>query len=497
MAKQNASRLGKEIKITVAAITVLLGVFGYLLFQRLHGGPQNDDSPPRLAQLSKNSAAGEAPAGPNDVPPAPSARAMAASDWGIADDRWSQVPADDDVGDDYAATSSSSRRSGHEEPLEGSIEPWDADGLADEVDPTQMADEPAELTFPTPPDNGDPFLARDFDRDTTAGENDHQFADNMPGEADVMPGEADVAFDEDYDYEATQSTPGDFYADEYSSEPLMPADDVAISPQPRDEDFEGDPTRTGNAALANHRDRYDPGRGPTVAPAANTANRDAGNRRYGTPTPADSFDAADDSPDRYSSAAPERYRPAAPARDGDYGYREPAGLPQHHAQGFDRTNDRYLIQTADNYWTISKRLYGTGGYFKALYEHNKRAFPRADQLRPGEEISAPSIAVLEQNYPHLCPRPLQTVREPATTTVSSSGRSRRGGRSYTVREGDTLFDIARHELGKAGRWVEIYDLNRAALGDNVDLLRPGTELTLPAPDPADPITRRYDGPVRR
>ena len=31
-------------------------------------------------------------------------------------------------------------------------------------------------------------------------------------------------------------------------------------------------------------------------------------------------------------------------------------------------------------------------------------------------------------------------------------------------EGDTLFNIARYELGKASRWVEIYEFNRDLLG---------------------------------
>ena len=59
-------------------------------------------------------------------------------------------------------------------------------------------------------------------------------------------------------------------------------------------------------------------------------------------------------------------------------------------------------------------------------------------------------------------------------------------------EGDTLFDIARYELGKASRWVEIYEMNREALGKDVDYLIPGTELVLPGESPVrpDPLARR-------
>ncbi|HEY4760147.1 MAG TPA: LysM domain-containing protein [Thermoguttaceae bacterium] len=65
-------------------------------------------------------------------------------------------------------------------------------------------------------------------------------------------------------------------------------------------------------------------------------------------------------------------------------------------------------------------------------------------------------------------------------------------RTYTVDEGDSLYDIARFELGKASRWVEIYDLNRDLLGNDIERLIPGTQIILPEDNSqnADPLTRR-------
>ena len=67
---------------------------------------------------------------------------------------------------------------------------------------------------------------------------------------------------------------------------------------------------------------------------------------------------------------------------------------------------------------------------------------------------------------------------------------------YVVEEGDTLFDIARYELGKASRWAEIYDLNRNQLGSDYDYLAPGTKLMLPdeQTNQADNITARPGSP---
>ncbi len=52
-------------------------------------------------------------------------------------------------------------------------------------------------------------------------------------------------------------------------------------------------------------------------------------------------------------------------------------------------------------------------------------------------------------------------------------------RSYQVRAGESLFDIARYELGSAARWIEIYDLNTATLHDQLESLAGGTRLKIP------------------
>jgi nucleoid-associated protein YgaU len=158
---------------------------------------------------------------------------------------------------------------------------------------------------------------------------------------------------------------------------------------------------------------------------------------------------------------------------------------------------KYVIQPNDSLWIISEKVYGTGGYFKALYEHNRRRLPHADRLVVGTQLEVPPIATLENNYPTLCPKQRKSAVVKARA-VQASTRSRRGSDTYIVAEGDTLFDIARYELGKASRWAEIYELNREVLGDDHDHLAPGTELTLPArSQPADVLTRQNDSRLQR
>jgi len=73
---------------------------------------------------------------------------------------------------------------------------------------------------------------------------------------------------------------------------------------------------------------------------------------------------------------------------------------------------------------------------------------------------------------------------PASRPASGSA-SRTGSRSYTVRPGETVFDIARQQLGKPQRWVEIVEMNPQLFqGGPVSLERipAGTSLLLPAED---------------
>ena len=51
-------------------------------------------------------------------------------------------------------------------------------------------------------------------------------------------------------------------------------------------------------------------------------------------------------------------------------------------------------------------------------------------------------------------------------------------RSYTVKKGDTLSEIAARELGAASRWKEIFEANRQTIA-NPDLIHPGQVLEIP------------------
>lgn len=78
----------------------------------------------------------------------------------------------------------------------------------------------------------------------------------------------------------------------------------------------------------------------------------------------------------------------------------------------------------------------------------------------------------------------QQKQENATITAATKSEAKTStytseqSNTYTVKSGDTLWDIATAKLGSGARWQEIYDLNRDIIS-NPDLIQPGWTLKLP------------------
>jgi len=193
----------------------------------------------------------------------------------------------------------------------------------------------------------------------------------------------------------------------------------------------------------------------------------------------------------YTSAAQHQQGPTSRFPENDAGFGSPRGTGD-----LRNADGEYQVQPNDNYWVISQRLYGSGGYFKALAEHNRGRVPREDRLDVGEVISAPSVLELEKAYPDLCPKPSRRETVRSRGSLVSTRTPYAGGRVYVVEEGDTLFDIARHLLGKASRWVEIYQLNRDLVGDDPSYINSGMQLVVPEDEPAERVTRRPRPPYQ-
>lgn len=214
-----------------------------------------------------------------------------------------------------------------------------------------------------------------------------------------------------------------------------------------------------------HQQWNTPGAAPAADPYATPLERDLQNARtpaYGQPHHATPPPATNDLDAPAAEFAPPQ---------------DEISRHQHHPAHVPTPDGTYAVEPNDSFWTISQKVYGTGGYFKAVQRHNRKPGAGADGLEIGERILVPPVEELEQRYPQLCPK-RRGAPQPGARSLPTSSQGY-GGRVYVVQEGDTLFDIARYELGKASRWAEIYSMNRDQLGSDYNYVAPGTKLMLP------------------
>jgi nucleoid-associated protein YgaU len=76
-------------------------------------------------------------------------------------------------------------------------------------------------------------------------------------------------------------------------------------------------------------------------------------------------------------------------------------------------------------------------------------------------------------------RPKADFSDVESGNSSTASQPSAGGKSYTVRKGDSLSKIAKREYGDAQRWRVIYDANRDTI-QNPDLIQPGQVIQIPS-----------------
>lgn len=429
------SAMGKEIKIGLGVILVLLVVFGAVLYYRL-SGPPSDTTMAQSDQPAKTKTATEK----NSLLAKPAAPAV------------------------VTATAGSSSR---ERPSVADMAGWSGTGGQGSARATQTDNQipSAPATYmPTATAAINPPSADPFQRPTAASTNASYPDATAPSSGGLAGLESD---DPGSPIGSAQAGSGEAFAAQPN--PLRSATDMtAPAPNRR-----GVPDNAGYRCAASSSSQQ------AVDVSTTVQTTTVRQPPAGIDTARPTFRSVPEPMNTY----------AAPAASGEPGSAYAA--PQTPVN-----SGKYVIQPNDSYWTISEQLYGTGAYFQALAEHNRKKVPDENRLRAGDEILTPDLADLEKSYPSLCPKPERRESAPRHLSMVSTP-ARLGGRTYVVQEGDTLFDIARFELGKASRWAEIYEMNRDLLGSDFDHLTPGMQLALPHDQPAGKVTQRPDEVYQR
>ena len=146
------------------------------------------------------------------------------------------------------------------------------------------------------------------------------------------------------------------------------------------------------------------------------------------------------------------------------------------AKGYDDKRFVYTWKSGDSYVSLATRLYGEPAKFTLL----KNANDGRDDVQPGEKILVPiyDVESVPSETPALAGK---ESAKPATKEGASKKKApvaSAAGRVHVVKKGESLWKIAKAELGDGNRWKDIYEVNRDKL-KTPEALRDGMELKLP------------------
>ncbi len=148
----------------------------------------------------------------------------------------------------------------------------------------------------------------------------------------------------------------------------------------------------------------------------------------------------------------------------------------------------YVVQPGDDFWKISKQVYGTGRYFQALAKHNAATVADPGKMQPGTRVTTPPVQQLEALYRAEVPLGeapgVQALRQNHPDRYAPDAQpgffiDAAGQPMYRIGSSDTLSTIARNHLGRSSRWQQIFAMNRDILKDG-NTLSVGAILKLPA-----------------
>ncbi len=161
--------------------------------------------------------------------------------------------------------------------------------------------------------------------------------------------------------------------------------------------------------------------------------------------------------------------PPVPVKMADAAPQESKSVPLTATREEAAAVEKHRVQPGDCLAAIAIQYYGGERYTQLLIDANKQ-LANPNRLKIGDVIDIP-------------PAPKRTTRLGRTTRRTTTGGSTpaqpSGRRTYTVLPGDSFYAIARDQLGDAGRWKELFELNRELVGSEPTALRVGQVLVLP------------------
>ncbi len=140
----------------------------------------------------------------------------------------------------------------------------------------------------------------------------------------------------------------------------------------------------------------------------------------------------------------------------------------------------YVVKSGDSFYTIARDVYGNSHFFP----HISRANPGIDpgKIRPGMTINVPDAASVKPTATATTSTPLvSTLMASAPSAASASTPTgTTSANEYRVGANDNLYRIAVKLYGSPKKMQELYELNKATIGEDPSKLKLNMILKLPA-----------------
>jgi nucleoid-associated protein YgaU len=146
----------------------------------------------------------------------------------------------------------------------------------------------------------------------------------------------------------------------------------------------------------------------------------------------------------------------------------------------------YTVQAGDDLWKIAEKTYNDGYQWKRIAEANNLTDP--NRLTAGTKLTLPQVQAIARTTvtpaPKVTATPTIVAKVDNSPTPSLSDKNRPTGppqeaitgSTYTVKPGDSLWDIAVRTYGNGYKWVDIARANNL---QNPNIIHTGNVFALP------------------
>jgi len=141
----------------------------------------------------------------------------------------------------------------------------------------------------------------------------------------------------------------------------------------------------------------------------------------------------------------------------------------------------YVVQAGDVLAAVAKKAYGSeeGNRLvnvKRIFEANRKVLNTPDEIFVGQKLVIPPLPQTTKKNDALSKALFEKVEAIGKRNLPQTTGPKPAGRSYVIKDDDSLWQIAATHLGSGARWKEIAKLN--GLEGN-ETLKIGKELRLP------------------